>query len=245
MQRLQSQFAAPATMQGLSSNLRSTTLRFRVGQSIFDEGQNANRWYEVVQGTVRTCRFHIDGHRHLTGFFFSGDVFGADYGTYGTAAEAVTDVILRCYRVGDITRDSTPKPQLDEAVSILFRAMSTAQRYLFIMGHRTATERLAAFLLCLKHQINADGSSRAQIRLSMSRADIADFLGLTVHTVSRTFTDLVRRKLIEIDGRHSVTIIDHAGLCKLAGEYQDSLAAQADAPVHPALELCLGDFTPA
>ncbi|HEY9090878.1 helix-turn-helix domain-containing protein, partial [Parasphingorhabdus sp.] len=211
MQRMQAPLAAPTMMQGLSSNLRSTTLRFRAGQSIFDEGQTANRWYEVVQGTVRTCRFHIDGHRHLTGFFFNGDVFGADRGTYSTSAEAVTNVILRCYRVGDMSRNSTPKPQLDEAVSILFRAMSTAQRYLFIMGHRTATEKLAAFLLCLKQQISADGLSRAHIRLSMSRSDIADFLGLTVHTVSRTFTDLARRGLIEIDGRHSVIITDHAG----------------------------------
>src|SRR5690606_41564712 len=126
MQRLQSQFAAPATMQGLSSNLRSTTLRFRVGQSIFDEGQNANRWYEVVQGTVRTCRFHIDGHRHLTGFVFGGDGLGADYGTYGTAAEAGTAVILRCYRGGAITRDSTPKPQLGEAVADMLRAKRAA-----------------------------------------------------------------------------------------------------------------------
>lgn len=241
---MQSLFSAPAMMQGLHTHLRSTTLRFRVGQSIFDEGQNASRWYEVVQGTVRTCRFHIDGHRHLTGFFFSGDVFGADYGTYGTGAEAVTDVILRCYRVGDITQDFTPKPQLDEAVSILFRAMSTAQRYLFIMGHRTATEKLAAFLLCLKQQVNADTNAKPQIRLSMSRSDIADFLGLTVHTVSRTFTDLARRGLIEIDGRHAVIITDHVGLCKLAGEYQDGLAAPPQDEVHPAAERCLGQLSP-
>lgn len=238
---MQSLLTAPATMQGIHSHLRSTTLRFRAGQLIFDEGQKATRWYEVVQGTVRTCRFHMDGHRHLTGFFFSGDVFGADYGTYGTAAEAVTDVIVRCYRVGDITQESTPKPQLDEAVSILFRAMSTAQRYLFIMGHRTATERLAAFLLCLKQQANDD----PYITIPMSRSDIADFLGLTVHTVSRTFSDLARRGLIKIDGRHSVVIADNAGLCRLAGEYPDSLATDPKAKIHPAADLCLGELSAA
>ncbi|WP_108812082.1 helix-turn-helix domain-containing protein [Sphingorhabdus sp. Alg231-15] len=238
---MQSLMTAPAIMQGLNSNLRSTTLRFRAGQLIFDEGQRASRWYEVVHGTVRTCRFHMDGHRHLTGFFFSGDVFGADYGNYGTAAEAVTDVVVRCYRVGDITDDSTPKKQLDEAVTILFRAMSTAQRYLFIMGHRTATEKLAAFLLCLKQQ--ADGDSC--IRIPMSRSDIADFLGLTVHTVSRTFTDLARRGLIKIDGRHSVIITDNSGLCSIAGEYHDSLAAEPETDIHPAAGLCLGELSAA
>lgn len=238
---MQSLITAPAMMQGLRTHLRSTTLRFRAGQLIFDEGQKASRWYEVVQGTVRTCRFHIDGHRHLTGFFFGDDVFGADYDTYGTAAEAVTDVIVRCYRVGDITQDSTPKPQLDEAVSILFRAMSTAQRYLFIMGHRTATEKLAAFLLCLKQQAN----DNPQITIPMSRSDIADFLGLTVHTVSRTFSDLARRGLIEINGRHSVVLTDNAGLCRIAGEYQDSLAPDREADIHPAADLCLGELSAA
>lgn len=238
---MQSLITAPAMMQELHSNLRSTTLRFRAGQLIFDEGQKATRWYEVIQGTVRTCRFHMDGHRHLTGFFFSGDVFGADHGTYGTAAEAVTDVVVRCYRVGDITDDSTPKPQLDEAVSILFRAMSTAQRYLFIMGHRTASERLAAFLLCLKQQANDDPN----IFVPMSRSDIADFLGLTVHTVSRTFTDLARRGLIEVNGRDSVIITDNAGLCRLAGEYQDSMTPDVDTDIHPAADLCLGELSAA
>ena len=238
---MQSLVTAPAMMQGLHSQLRSTTLRFRAGQLIFDEGQKATRWYEVVQGTVRTCRFHVDGHRHLTGFFFSSDVFGADHGTYGTAAEAVTDVVVRCYRVGDITQDSTPKPQLDQAVSILFRAMSTAQRYLFIIGHRTATEKLAAFLLCLKQQAD----DNPHITIPMSRSDIADFLGLTVHTVSRTFSDLARRDLIKIDGRHSIIITNNAGLCRLAGEYQDSFVPDPEADIHPAAELCLSELSAA
>ncbi|MEP3226119.1 MAG: helix-turn-helix domain-containing protein [Parasphingorhabdus sp.] len=238
---MQSLITAPAMMQELHTNLRSTTLHFRAGQLIFDEGQKASRWYEVVQGTVRTCRFHMDGNRHLTGFFFSGDIFGADYGTYGTAAEAVTDVTVRCFRVGDITQDSTPKPQLDEAVSILFRAMSTAQRYLFIMGHRTAAEKLAAFLLCLKQQANDD----PDICVPMTRSDIADFLGLTVHTVSRTFTELARRGLITINGRDSVIIRDNAGLCRLAGEYQESLTAQPGADIQPPAELCLGELSAA
>ena len=234
---MQPALSTPVIMQDVKTQLRTTALRFRAGQSIFDEGQKATRWYEVVSGTVRTCRFHIDGNRHLTGFFFAGDVFGADYGNYGTAAEAVTDVLVRCYRVGDITEKSNPKPHLDEAVVMLFRAMSSAQRYLFIMGHRTAGERLAAFLLCLQQQADDD----PQIRLPMSRSDIADFLGLTIHTVSRTFSDLARRGLITVDGRHIVIITNKAGLCRLAGEYQDSFAADPEAEIHPAADLCLGN----
>ncbi len=228
---------APDVSHGLNSHIRSTALRFRSGQLIFDEGQKATRWYEVVRGTVRTCRFHIDGQRHLTGFYFAGDVFGADHGYYSTAAEAVTDVLIECYRVGDITRESSPKPQLEGAVSMLFRAMSSAQRYQFIMCHRTATERLAAFLLCLHQQ----GGNNPRIRLPMSRSDIADFLGLTIHTVSRTFTDLARRGLIKVDGRHSVILIDKARLFRFAGEYHDNLLPRNGAEIHPAAELCLGN----
>lgn len=208
-------------MREANSHLRSTTLRFCAGQLIFDEGQRANRWFEVVQGTVRTCRFHMDGNRHLTGFFFSGDVFGADQGSYGTTAEAVTDVEVRCFRVGDLTEEHTPRPQLDEAVSILMRAMSTAQQYQSIIGRRTATEKLAAFLLCLRQQAQA-GENR--IRIPMSRGDIADFLGLTIHTISRTFSELARRGLIEIDGRNSIVAIDPEGLRRLAQHYSQDLA---------------------
>ena len=234
---MQTAISTPTGTKGINSHIRSTALRFRPGQSIFDEGQKATRWYEVMRGTVRTCRFHIDGQRHLTGFYFTGDVFGADYGYYSTAAEAVTDVLIQCYRVGDIAQEDSPKPQLDEAVSMLFRAMSSAQRYQFIMCHRTATERLSAFLLCLHQQ----GENNPKIRLPMSRSDIADFLGLTVHTVSRTFTDLARRGLIKVDGRHSVILIDKAQLFRSAGEYHGNLLPQGGAGIHPAAELCLGN----
>ena len=238
---MQTTLLPPRRNAEAKSHLRTTALRFRPGQLIFDEGQKATRWYEVVRGTVRTCRFHMDGNRHLTGFFFSGDVFGADYGYYGTAAEAVTEVTVRCYRVGDIISDRRPGPQLDETVSMLFRAMSTAQRYLFIMGHRTASEKLAAFLLCLQQQALDD----QDIRLPMSRSDIADFLGLTIHTISRTFSDLARQGLIQVNGRHSVAIADYTGLCRLAGEYQDSAAPVACTEIHPRADQCLGDRTAA
>ncbi len=233
---------ASPPLREATSHLRSTTLRFGPGQLIFDEGQRANRWFEVVRGTVRTCRFHMDGNRHLTGFFFSGDIFGTDHRNYGTAAEAVTDVEVRCFRVGDLTEEHTPRPQLDEAVSILIRAMCTAQRYQFIIGRRTAAEKLAAFLLCLRQQANAGGT---QIRIPMSRGDIADFLGLTVHTVSRTFSELVRRGLIEIDGRNSIVATDPEGLCHLAQDYPRNPATDAEAALQPTEHSDLGRLSAA
>ena len=75
----------------------------------------------------------------------------------------------------------------------------------------------------------------------MSRGDIADFLGLTIHTISRTFTDLARRGVIKVDGRHSVILIDKARLTQFAGECQDNLLPQGGARLHPAIEHCLGD----
>lgn len=238
---MQAQRTAPAAMQERQSHLRATTLKFRAGQLIFEQGQTASRWFEVVRGTVRTCRFHIDGNRHLTGFFFSGDVFGADHGAYGTAAEAVTDVVVRCFRIGDITQEATPRPQLDEAVAILIRAMSTAQRYQFIMGRRSAAERLAAFLLCLKQQAGAD----PRVQLPMGRTDIADLLSLTMHTVSRAFSELSRRGLIEVEGRRAIVVTDNIGLCDLAGEYPSGLANDPDTQLHPAATRCFGNLSAA
>ena len=79
-------------MQGLSAEFQrgsipqDTILKFRKGEIIFSQGDPGDCWFEVISGTVRTCHFHVDGHRQLTGFFYQGDVFGVEYGARDAAA---------------------------------------------------------------------------------------------------------------------------------------------------------------
>lgn len=201
-------------MQGASSKteFRSQALvHVRKSETIYHECDPARIWYEVVSGIVRTCRFHSDGHRQLTGFFYAGDVFGVDEETYKETAEAVTDVRLRAHVP---STGSAGGVHADEDEPPLRRALDSAQRSIFLLGRKTATERVAAFLISMRERLDADDD----VYLPMTRSDIGDHLGLTLHTVSRTISDLSRRGLIALDGRQQVRILDLEGLRRLAGE---------------------------
>jgi CRP/FNR family transcriptional regulator, nitrogen fixation regulation protein len=175
---------------------------YRKNETIFHQGDPALHWFEVSEGVVRTCHFRIDGQRQLTGFFFAGDVFGTEGNQYLTTAQTVTSAKLT--RHNSLTHPA----QSDH----LERALVSAQQCITLFGHRTAHERLAAFILSIARKPAANGI----VPLPMSRADIADHLGLTIHTVSRTLNDLFSRGIVEPDGLHRLRIIDHARLAELA-----------------------------
>ena len=180
------------------------------GEQIYLQGDPCHYWFEVVSGVVRTCHFHADGHRQLTGFFYCDDVFGLDIGDYPESAEAVTAVRVRRHVRVD---GSTPVENHSQEVA-LRRALQSAQECIFLLGHRTAAERVAAFLVAMKDRAPAE----TRLVVPMSRADIADHLGLTIHTVSRTISDLGRRRLVEFDTPHEIRILNVEKLRELAGE---------------------------
>jgi CRP/FNR family nitrogen fixation transcriptional regulator len=198
-----------------------TILKFRKGEIVYTQGDPATDWFEVMSGTVRTCFLYSGGHRQLTGFFYPGDVFGIDNGHYASSAEAVTAVTLR--RCG---RGFGEDEQLSDAAPVhgaLESALSNAQACIFLLGRRTAAERMAAFLLTTARRFAID----KPFHLPMSRADIADHLGLTIHTVSRTLSEFVRRNLISLNGPQSIMIEDRRGLKRLAdGENEITISVQ-------------------
>lgn len=201
-------------MQGLTAEFQrgedpqDTILKFRKGEIIFSQGDPSDGWFEVVSGTVRTCHFHVDGHRQLMGFFYQGDVFGVEYGARETAAEAVTNTILTRRVVRDGETNSSRQSRALE------RALDSANQYIFLLGRRNANERVAAFLLIAAKRLSTLGS----IPLPMTRGDIADHLGLTIHTVSRTISGFVRQGLIEREGPQLCRLVDLQGLRAIAGE---------------------------
>jgi CRP/FNR family transcriptional regulator, nitrogen fixation regulation protein len=177
---------------------------FRKNEIIFHQGDMALYWFEVAEGVVRTCHFRVDGNRQLTGFFFPGDVFGIEGNQYLATAQTVTSAKLMRHH------SLSHPPQPDH----LERALASAQQCIALFGHRTAHERLAAFILSIARKPTTNGC----VPLPMSRADIADHLGLTIHTVSRTMTDIVNRGIVAADGLHRLRIIDQDQLARLAGE---------------------------
>jgi CRP/FNR family transcriptional regulator, nitrogen fixation regulation protein len=185
-------------------------LKFRKGEIVYLQGDAATDWFQVISGTVRTCLLYSDGHRQLTGFFYPGDVFGMDNGQYASSAEAVTSLVLhRCRK--DIYGEAMANESLP-VQGALRSALSNAQACISLLGRRTAAQRLAAFLISTSERFAAG----KPFALPMSRSDIADHLGLTIHTVSRTLSEFVRRGLICLNGPQSITISDYCGLRQLA-----------------------------
>jgi CRP/FNR family nitrogen fixation transcriptional regulator len=180
-------------------------LGFAKGEAVYCQGDPGLFWFEVIAGMIRCVRLYADGRRHLTGFHTPGDVFGAEQGCYNSSAEVVTDAAwVRRVRWG----------ATDEDDRSLEKALASAENAILLLGHRTAASRLAAFLLDIHRRTSAARS----LALPMTRSDIADHLGLTVETVSRTFAQFVRRGLLARQQPCQVDIADLEGLRTLAGD---------------------------
>jgi CRP-like cAMP-binding protein len=180
------------------------------GTIIYRQDDPALFRFEVVSGVIRTSYLFMDGRRQLIGFFVAGEVFGADQGFYKASAEVVSErAEVRRVSWGDRTED-------ERALS---HALELVENSILLLGRRTALSRVAAFVTDLRARTGGGQS----IPLPMSRTDIADFLGLTVETVSRSFSQLIRQRLIARPEAHEVRILDLRKLNALAGaDFEDS-----------------------
>jgi CRP-like cAMP-binding protein len=196
--------AGSAVELGFGIDLPGFTMTFSRNEEIFGEQEPADFVYQVVEGVARTMRVLSDGRRQISGFHLPGDVFGLEIGdVHRFTAEAVSDCKVALVR----------RPALDRAVqrdaacarrlwALTSRDLVDAQEHLMLLTRRSAAERVCAFLLDMAHRA---GDSQA-FDLPMSRLDIADFLGLTIETVSRTLTQLERDGAIELPSCRHVVI---------------------------------------
>jgi len=192
----------PSTVESFGTN--QLLLRDRL---LFAQGDEARYAYRILSGVVRTYRMMPDGRRHVTDFLLAGDLLGFEIGEeHNISAEAVADCVIRRY----------PRRQLDIAANdqpIVARRLLTlacdrlaaAQSQMVSLGRKTAEERFASFLLGLAER--TEGVDRA-IALPMTRADIADHLGLTIETVSRLFSRLRKERVIDLPDAHSFRVLD-------------------------------------
>ena len=221
----------PAT--GQSPTLRDLfrsqpTETFAAGQALFWEGDDAVHIFDVLEGVLRVYRIMSDGRRAIVGFIHPGDVLGVSFqDRYLFTAEAVTKVKVRRFARGRffamINESPALRPQL---FATLCDEMSAAQDQMLLLGRKTAEERVVSFLLAI-HRKSAAG---AEIELPMSRQDMADYLGLTIETVSRMMTSLTRRGLIAAGAPHVVALRKLSTLREIAGNDEDESASRAGQP---------------
>jgi CRP/FNR family nitrogen fixation transcriptional regulator len=201
-------FVGEAYQRGLSAI--GSALHFAENQAIYAEGDDAALFFKVAFGVVRTCTFLSDGRRQIDAFYGRGNVFGIELGAeHSLSAETVCDSTVISYRRRDLqalAADSEPFSQ--QLFSYAMQSLARAQRHTVLLGRRCAIEKLAAFL------VDWAGYSPGcdVLTLEMPRQDIADYLGLTIETVSRTFTHLEGKALIELPTARQIWLKDPEGL---------------------------------
>lgn len=186
--------------------------------TIFREGDAIEHIYSVSSGAVKLYKLLSDGRRQVIGFLFPGDLFGLGLdGQYAYTAETVTTTQL-CrfiYRKLEGVLDETPRLER-RLFAMTLRTLAAAQEQMLLLGRKTASEKVATFLLRLSRRNLDQGQPASPVALPMSRADIADHLGLTIETVSRTFTQLKRDGIIGLPSSGHVVLIDSVRLRELA-----------------------------
>lgn len=190
--------------------LQGAHTRYHRNEEIFGEGEPAAYLYRVVSGAVRSTSFSNGGRRQILAFHTVGDVFGLEAsGVHSLSAEAVTDCEIALVRRSLIdTATATDASAASGFISLVHRRLLDAQTHAQLLGRKGACEKVAAFLLHLADR----NAPRVEIDLPMSRADIADYLALTIETVSRAFTQMERDHAIELPRSRRVLLRDRGAL---------------------------------
>jgi CRP-like cAMP-binding protein len=185
-------------------------LGFERNTEIYAEGEDSGYVYKIVSGVVRECKLLADGRRQITAFHMPGEMFGLETDEiHHTSAEAVVPAKIIAYRwEGVFGTERQPANFVRELLSQTVRGLRHTQDHLLLLGRKNALERLAAFLL----EMDPRTGSKHVLNLAMPRHDIADYLGLTIETVSRMFAELKDMGTIKLESSRRVHILDVAKL---------------------------------
>jgi CRP-like cAMP-binding protein len=187
-------------------------MTFGPNEEIFGEGEPAEYVYKVASGAVRTCRFLSDGRRQIGAFYLPGDVFGLEIGKeHQFSAEAVGNAVVIVVRRSAVVslaeRDC-------EAARVLWgytaRELRRVQEHMLMLV-KNAQQRVACFLIEMSKRL----ATTDALDLPMARQDIADYLGLTIETVSRTMSQLVSEAAISLPTSRHILLRNQNALRRL------------------------------
>lgn len=187
-------------------------------QPIIDESEPADYLFNVTGGAVKLYKLLPDGRRQITGFLFEGDFLGiAMNDRYAYSAEAVGLVTLCRFPRRKLEGLLDEFPKLEKRLlGMASNELVQAQDQILLLGRKTAQEKIVSFLLSLSERAVKRGGQASPIALPMGRADIADYLGLTTETVSRTITSLKRDSIIRLLQGGQIELPDLAALRDIA-----------------------------
>ena len=198
-----------------------SSVHLDAGQVVFSEGDDSTYLFNVVSGVVRLLKLLPDGRRQITGFLFSGDFLGLSVAdTYAYTAEAQTEAELCRFKRTELLKLVDRYPKLEHRLlRLASNELSEAQDHLLLLGRKSSSERVLSILFKLAERQGQRDPDGIFIDLPMTRGDLADYVGLTIETVSRTFTRLRKEGMIETPDVRSVYIPKAAERAYRQGDY--------------------------
>ena len=195
---------APSTFLTGHPALVATESSYEAKEEIYGESEPAEYVYQVVSGAVRTYKLLNDGRRQIGAFHLPGDVFGLDSGAeHRLTAEAIIETTARVVRRRAVEAVAKTEVRIAcELWTLTSGDLRHAEDHMLLLGRKTAAERVATFLLEMDRRLSVAG----MLALPMCRRDIADYLGLTLETVSRTLSILHARGVLEFSGARHITL---------------------------------------
>ena len=193
---------------------------YQKGEYLFQHGDNFDALYAVRSGSVKTFSQDDNGDEQITGFYLAGEMMGLDAvheGSHPCSAIALETTSVCKIPFSNLEKLSSQLPSLQhQLLRIMSKEITEDQALLILLGQKSAEERVAAYLVNMSDRMDKRGFSALEFNLSMSRKDIGNYLGLTIETISRTFSHLQQEGLINSQRKH-IEINDPDKLRILAG----------------------------
>jgi CRP/FNR family nitrogen fixation transcriptional regulator len=194
----------PSTAQTAGAPPHAAVLTFSANEEIYAQGEETSFIYQVLEGAIRTARYDIEGRRQIGDFYHVGDFFGLESGPeHRFAAEALGACRIAVIRRSALAAGGDGARDLERIVwTATARELERTREHLVMLGRKTAREKVVSFLVDLAER--QDGGLAA---MPMGRQDIADYLGLTIETVSRMMTQLQAEGVIALKGYRRFRIV--------------------------------------
>ncbi len=201
----------------------SSKHKMEEGGELVGDAERVDSYSNVLSGVVKLTKTLSDGRQQIVGLQFAPDFLGRPFKSESAInAEAATDVALCSFPKAAIERMMKASPELEHRLfQQTLRELDEARTWMVTLGRKTAAEKVASFLLLIARHIDptADpGREAAAFDLPLTRADIADFLGLTIETVSRQITKLRASGVIQVENNRHIIVPDLTRLAARAGD---------------------------
>lgn len=196
-----------------SLGLAGVKLTYARNAEIYGADEPAEYIYKVLSGAVRTYKLLDDGRRQIGAFYLPGDIYGLESSaTHRFSAEAICDsIVIAIKRTTLASLAQTDAAIARELWQMTARELDHVHDQMVLLGRSSAMERVATFLI----EMSDRAENHNEFDLPMSRQDIADYLGLTIETVSRTISTIERKALIELTGSRKVRLKNKSALRNL------------------------------